>query len=55
MSNKCPRCEKVVSREKENKYRPFCSKRCKLIDFGTWANEENVISRPLKSEDFYED
>ena len=55
MSNKCPRCEKVVSRGKENQYRPFCSKRCKLIDFGTWANEENVISRPLKSEDFYED
>ena len=55
MSNKCPRCEKVVSRGKENQYRPFCSKRCKLIDFGTWANEEIVISRPLKSEDFYED
>ena len=55
MTNKCPRCEIVVSKGEENQYRPFCSKRCKLIDFGTWANEENVISRPLKSEDFYED
>ena len=35
--------------------RPFCSEKCKLIDFGTWANEENIISRPAKSEDFYED
>ena len=54
MSN-CPRCEKVTSNKKENKFRPFCSEKCKLIDFGTWANEENSISRPIKSEDFYED
>ena len=53
--NKCPRCDKPCSRYKENKYRPFCSKKCKLIDFGSWANEENIISRPIKSEDFYED
>lgn len=53
--SKCPRCEKVTSNMKENKFRPFCSEKCKLIDFGTWANEENSISRPIKSEDFYED
>ncbi|MDR2113454.1 MAG: DNA gyrase inhibitor YacG, partial [Candidatus Accumulibacter sp.] len=23
----------------ENKYRPFCSERCKLIDLGAWASE----------------
>ena len=28
----------------ENKYRPFCSKRCKLIDFGDWAAEKHIIS-----------
>ena len=55
MSNKCPRCEKVVSRGKENQYRPFCSKRCKLIDLGEWANEEKKISRPIQAEDFYDD
>ena len=44
MSNKCPRCEKVVSRGKENQYRPFCSKRCKLIDFGEWADERHKIA-----------
>tara|TARA_B100001063_G_C16701072_1_gene522590 strand:+ start:674 stop:838 length:165 start_codon:yes stop_codon:yes gene_type:complete len=53
--NKCPRCNEPCSAKKENQYRPFCSEKCKLIDFGSWANEENIISRPVKSEDFYED
>tara|TARA_Y100001970_G_scaffold133024_1_gene164098 strand:- start:871 stop:1035 length:165 start_codon:yes stop_codon:yes gene_type:complete len=53
--NKCPRCDKPTSTDKSNRHRPFCSAKCKLIDFGSWANEENVISRPVKSEDFYED
>ena len=30
-------------------YLPFCSKRCKLIDLGAWANEEYVISTPMES------
>ena len=53
--NKCPRCDKPCPISKDNQYRPFCSEKCKLIDFGSWANEENIISRPIKSEDFYED
>tara|TARA_B100000925_G_C21781125_1_gene376290 strand:+ start:308 stop:472 length:165 start_codon:yes stop_codon:yes gene_type:complete len=53
--NKCPRCNEPCLNTKENKNRPFCSDKCKLIDFGSWANEENIISRPVKSEDFYED
>ena len=53
--NKCPRCNKPTSKDNSNENRPFCSAKCKLIDFGSWANEENVISRPVKSEDFYED
>ncbi len=28
----------------ENEHRPFCSKRCQLIDLGQWANEENKIA-----------
>ena len=52
---KCPHCEKITSSKKDNEFRPFCSQRCKLIDFGTWADEQNVISRPISSEDFYED
>mgnify|MGYP006075325145 CR=1 FL=1 len=39
----CPNCKKSVEWTDENDYRPFCSKRCKLIDFGEWANERNGI------------
>ena len=35
----CPNCGKAVE-WKDNPARPFCSERCKLIDFGRWANEE---------------
>jgi endogenous inhibitor of DNA gyrase (YacG/DUF329 family) len=36
---KCPRCGKETAYE-GNEYRPFCSERCKLLDFGAWADEE---------------
>ena len=36
---KCPICGKPVE-WKDNPVRPFCSERCKLLDFGAWANEE---------------
>jgi endogenous inhibitor of DNA gyrase (YacG/DUF329 family) len=36
---KCPNCGKPAE-WKDNPARPFCSERCKLIDFGRWANEE---------------
>lgn len=36
---KCPTCGEPVKWQ-DNPYRPFCSERCKLIDFGRWANEE---------------
>jgi endogenous inhibitor of DNA gyrase (YacG/DUF329 family) len=39
---KCPTCEKPVE-WKDNLWRPFCSERCKLIDFGRWANEEYLV------------
>ncbi|MGL5005198.1 MAG: DNA gyrase inhibitor YacG [Casimicrobium sp.] len=37
---RCPRCEIDVEWKPENKFRPFCSERCKLMDLGAWANEE---------------
>ena len=36
---KCPMCHRPAEWE-NNPHRPFCSERCKLIDFGRWANEE---------------
>ena len=40
---KCPKCKKEVA-WKDNKWRPFCSERCQMIDLGTWANEDYRIS-----------
>ena len=34
----CPQCKKITVSGKGNKYRPFCSRRCKLIDLGEWSN-----------------
>jgi endogenous inhibitor of DNA gyrase (YacG/DUF329 family) len=39
---KCPICHKSVEWE-NNPYRPFCSERCKLLDFGAWANGEYAV------------
>ncbi len=35
----CPTCGQPVEWRTENAFRPFCSKRCKLIDLGEWASE----------------
>ena len=44
----CPTCEKEVEWCAENKYRPFCCERCKLIDLGAWADEKySVASEPV--------
>jgi hypothetical protein len=40
---KCPTCQTTVVWAKESLFRPFCSKRCSLIDLGEWANESNAI------------
>jgi endogenous inhibitor of DNA gyrase (YacG/DUF329 family) len=36
----CPHCGKEVSWTAENRYRPFCSERCRQIDLGAWAAGE---------------
>jgi len=35
----CPRCGTSVEWTAAERWRPFCSERCKLIDFGAWASE----------------
>ena len=44
MQVKCPNCSKQVSWNQSAPYRPFCSKRCQLIDLGQWSNEEHTIT-----------
>ena len=36
---KCPICNTPTPYE-GNEYRPFCSERCKLLDFGGWVDED---------------
>jgi endogenous inhibitor of DNA gyrase (YacG/DUF329 family) len=47
---KCPTCSKPAEWQ-DNPNRPFCSERCKLIDFGRWANEEyRVPAEPMPTD-----
>jgi len=39
----CPRCAKKTIYSTVNKFRPFCSERCKLIDLGGWAAGKYAI------------
>ncbi|TGD49665.1 DNA gyrase inhibitor YacG [Salmonella enterica subsp. enterica serovar Poona] len=40
----CPTCGKPVVWGDIRPFRPFCSKRCQLIDLGEWAAEEKRIA-----------
>jgi endogenous inhibitor of DNA gyrase (YacG/DUF329 family) len=39
----CPTCDKQVVWSERQRWKPFCSERCKLIDLGAWFNETNRI------------
>jgi endogenous inhibitor of DNA gyrase (YacG/DUF329 family) len=41
----CPTCGKEMEWDTNNRFRPFCSERCKLIDLGKWANEEYRVEQ----------
>lgn len=41
---KCPQCQRPIVWSDAFPYRPFCCKRCQMIDFGSWANEEHTIA-----------
>ncbi len=50
MEVNCPTCKKTVVWNSTSKYRPFCSKRCQLIDLGEWSEEQKVIAGTPTSE-----
>jgi len=41
----CPQCGKEHVWDTANRFRPFCSERCKMIDLGKWANEEYRVEQ----------
>lgn len=56
MKIKCPQCKKDAEYSGDNIYRPFCSKRCKMIDLGEWADESYRLKseEPLSEDDLIE-
>ena len=48
---KCPTCRTEVIWDESSPYRPFCCKRCQLIDLGEWAAEEKRIPSQSESND----
>ena len=40
----CPTCERLVEWSNASPHRPFCSRRCKLIDLGEWFEENHRIA-----------
>ena len=41
---KCPECGEKVEYSEKNEFRPFCSRRCQLLDLGAWASEDRKIA-----------
>ena len=47
---RCPACGGPSLYAPENRYRPFCSERCKVHDLGAWASENfRVEAEPDQS------
>jgi endogenous inhibitor of DNA gyrase (YacG/DUF329 family) len=55
MKVNCPTCQKDVIWDSGSEFRPFCSKRCQLIDLGQWANEEHSIASDKDKQDLLPD
>ena len=49
---KCPKCGRETEYE-GNEFRPFCSERCKILDFGAWADENYTL--PTEAGDLSEE
>lgn len=48
----CPNCGNAILWNDDYPHRPFCSKRCKQIDFGDWASESHAIpGEPVELDD----
>jgi endogenous inhibitor of DNA gyrase (YacG/DUF329 family) len=39
---RCPICGSEFARQ-ANRYRPFCSERCRMVDLGNWLGERYRI------------
>jgi endogenous inhibitor of DNA gyrase (YacG/DUF329 family) len=48
----CPICKRPADLSPKNRFRPFCSERCQLIDLGKWVagDYEDPGSTPADNE-----
>lgn len=47
----CPTCGQKNTWLPDNKFRPFCSERCRLIDLGEWASESYRVEAENQTDD----
>jgi uncharacterized protein len=45
----CPHCGQPAAFAPANRWRPFCSERCRAIDLGAWASESYRVSKSADS------
>lgn len=48
---RCPTCGGESVFAPSNRYRPFCSERCKNIDLGAWASESFRVPEEAPPDD----
>jgi len=48
---RCPACGGDSLYAPENRFRPFCSERCKNLDLGAWASESFRVPAEAPPED----
>ncbi|MBL8313698.1 MAG: DNA gyrase inhibitor YacG [Rubrivivax sp.] len=42
----CPNCRRPAEFAPSNRWRPFCSERCRSADLGAWASESYRLPAP---------
>ncbi|HEU5294160.1 MAG TPA: DNA gyrase inhibitor YacG [Burkholderiaceae bacterium] len=47
----CPTCSRRIAYTPANRWRPFCSERCRSIDLGAWASERFRVTSPAQPGD----
>ena len=47
----CPTCKGPALYHERNRWRPFCSQRCRSIDLGAWASEQFRVAAESPADD----
>lgn len=48
---RCPACGQAAVYAPENRWRPFCSERCRNLDLGAWASESYRVPAAPPADD----